>query len=311
MENILISFVLPAYKEMYLSKAIESILHQTYPYWELIIVDDASPEPISIMINQYKDKRIKYIRNKTNIGKTNLIRNWNNCITYAHGEYIILASDDDMYNQYFLEEVICLIQKYPEISIIRSGVKKIDGNDNIIDVDQYFKEFISGSEFTYSWSKGQISCIGNYVFKKNKLTEIGGFVSFPKGHYSDDATALTLSKQGIACTKDNTFYFRVSTNNLSNNNDKEIIKEQFIASQQFINWFYQHIYSLPDWKDFAQYKKSCFENYRRRYIVMLDKLSMRLPISNLGYIVKRIKKDRYLYNKEKLIFIIKYLIYKL
>ncbi len=67
MENKLISFVLPAYKEMYLSKAIESILHQTYPYWELIIVDDASPEPISIMINQYKDKRIKYIRNKTNM----------------------------------------------------------------------------------------------------------------------------------------------------------------------------------------------------------------------------------------------------
>ena len=67
MYNKLISFVLPAYKTMFLCKAIESIIKQTYKNWELIIVDDASPEAISEIVSRYSDIRIHYSRNKYNV----------------------------------------------------------------------------------------------------------------------------------------------------------------------------------------------------------------------------------------------------
>ena len=95
------SFVLPAYKSDYLQDAIESILQQTLNDFELIIVDDASPYNLESIVKQYNDQRIVFHRNEVNIGGKNLVMNWNKCIKYAKGEYVILASDDDIYSPFF------------------------------------------------------------------------------------------------------------------------------------------------------------------------------------------------------------------
>ena len=95
------SFVLPAFKNDYLTEAIDSILSQSYKDFELIIIDDASPYNLSSIINQYDDKRISFYKNETNIGGRNLVHNWNKCIQYAKGDYVILASDDDIYGPCF------------------------------------------------------------------------------------------------------------------------------------------------------------------------------------------------------------------
>ena len=58
------SFVLPAYKARFFREAIESILNQTYSEFELIIVNDASPEDLDSIVNSYSDERIRYYRNK-------------------------------------------------------------------------------------------------------------------------------------------------------------------------------------------------------------------------------------------------------
>ena len=58
--NILFSILLPTYKCQYLKECIDSILGQTYPNWELIIVNDASPEDIDSVVQSYADERIHY-----------------------------------------------------------------------------------------------------------------------------------------------------------------------------------------------------------------------------------------------------------
>ena len=62
------SFVLPAYKAHYLKEAIESILNQTYTDFELVVVDDASPQNLSAIVGQFNDPRLKFYTNKENIG---------------------------------------------------------------------------------------------------------------------------------------------------------------------------------------------------------------------------------------------------
>ena len=59
LETIKYSFVLPAYKAKYFREAIDSILNQTYADFELVIVNDASPEDLDSIVNSYDDKRIR------------------------------------------------------------------------------------------------------------------------------------------------------------------------------------------------------------------------------------------------------------
>ena len=71
MKNNLASIITPSFKsEKFISKTIESVLDQTYQNWEMIIVDDISPDKSNIIIEEYmiKDSRIKLIRLDKNSG---------------------------------------------------------------------------------------------------------------------------------------------------------------------------------------------------------------------------------------------------
>ena len=67
LEKVKYSFVLPAYKANYLRESIDSILGQTYTDFELIIVNDASPEDVDSIVNSYNDKRIQYYKNEDKV----------------------------------------------------------------------------------------------------------------------------------------------------------------------------------------------------------------------------------------------------
>lgn len=111
MNDISFSFVMPAYKKRFLYQAIDSILKQRYTNFELIIVNDASPENLNEVVSMFNDERIRYEVNEKNIGGQDLIANWNHCIDYAKNDYIILATDDDMFDSDFLSDAVHMIKK--------------------------------------------------------------------------------------------------------------------------------------------------------------------------------------------------------
>ena len=63
--DLLVSIITPSYKsERFISQSIESVISQTYQNWEMIVVDDASPDNSNKIIEEYikKDNRIKFIK---------------------------------------------------------------------------------------------------------------------------------------------------------------------------------------------------------------------------------------------------------
>ena len=68
-----ISFILPAWKARFLKEAVGSIVAQTSPDWELVVVDDCSPEPLGEIMAAFDDPRIRYFRNEINLGGQNLV----------------------------------------------------------------------------------------------------------------------------------------------------------------------------------------------------------------------------------------------
>ena len=305
------SFVLPAYKSEYLQVAIDSILQQTYIDFELIIVDDASPYHLESIVNQYNDNRIVFHRNENNIGGKNLVSNWNKCIKYAKGEYVILASDDDIYSPFFLQQVDERIKDYPDVDIIRSRVNRIDSDGIITDIEQIYKPFMPFSEFVFYWSKGIINCIANYAFKRTALLEAGGFVDMPCAWYSDDITIVNMSFNGIATTDDALFYFRTSDKSISWTFNKETIRKKWKANGMFYEWFNDTI--IPQMRTLPQndieilYQKNAIFNVRNRVKTMYSQLIARYPHSHFFEAIKMITSVTILYKKEKVHLFIDYL----
>ena len=90
-----ISIAIPAYKAKYLAQAIESVLNQTFNDFELIIVNDQSPEDITSIVKSFNDRRIRYYINDKNIGGNDPVANWNKCLSYAKGEFFAMICDED------------------------------------------------------------------------------------------------------------------------------------------------------------------------------------------------------------------------
>ena len=232
------SFVLPAYKATYLKQAIDSILSQTYKEYELIIVNDASPEDIDAIIDSYNDDRIRYYVNSENIGGKDLVAQWNHSISYASGEYLILASDDDIYSSTFLEDMDLLVEKYPNVGVFRPRVQEIDKDGKIISTEGDLQEYMSQILFTELWVQGLVKrYVPEYIFKRKNLEEIGGFIKFPLAWFSDDATVIELAKDGIVLCEKVLFSFRNSGLNISslNNNHRQLV-QKCTATVQFYEW---------------------------------------------------------------------------
>ncbi|MFA6832241.1 MAG: glycosyltransferase, partial [Bacteroidaceae bacterium] len=72
-DNIKFSITVPAYKAQFLKECIDSILAQTYQNFELIIVNDNSPQNLEHIVSKYHDERIHYYKNKIGFGAEHVV----------------------------------------------------------------------------------------------------------------------------------------------------------------------------------------------------------------------------------------------
>ena len=303
------SFVLPAYKAHFFKEAIDSILSQTYKDFELIIVNDASPEDLDSIVKQYDDSRIRYYVNKENLGGKDLVAQWNHCLEYAKGDYVILASDDDVYSSLYLEKMDELVCKYPDVNVFRPRVQIIDSNGVVTHTFSDAKELMNEVEYMYHWMMGAIgSGVPYFIFKKIVLLQYGGFKNFPSAWGSDDATVIDLAKNCIAFHSDVLFSFRMSGNNISSlKNNKQQLRLKLKAYIHFEKWLK---YKGMELNDIYNTDKS---NYIRKHHVefmrglvqnVLTMSSMSAIISNLRYIcrLESVSVVRILYHVSRLLF---------
>lgn len=229
------SFILPAYKAKYLREADDSILAQKYKDFELVIVNDASPENLNEILRDYEDPRIRYFTNDKNIGGLDLVAQWNKCLDYSKGDYVILATDDDVYHPEFLLKIDSLVCKYPEVYAFRPRVQYFGENVNSQDIEVYMPEKSSRNTFLYFFLRRLLHTgIGFWVYQREYLMTCGGYQSLPSAWFADDMTAMKLCVNGVCMTNDVLFKFRVHHQSISGSkNDVILLRNKILANLKF------------------------------------------------------------------------------
>lgn len=98
-----VSVIVPVYNtEKYLKNCIDSLLKQNFDDYEIIVINDLSPGNAEEIINSYNDKKIVYIKNKTNKG---IGYNRNLGIKKAKGEYVCFIDSDDYVREDFISKM--------------------------------------------------------------------------------------------------------------------------------------------------------------------------------------------------------------
>ena len=124
---VMVSIIVPVYNaEKYLREAIESVLKQTYPAFELLLINDASTDGSKEICVEYskQDERIRYFENDSDIHGPGPARNIG--LDHATGEYIYFMDADDWIDERLLE---CTVERMRETGadIVQVGVKYEQG----------------------------------------------------------------------------------------------------------------------------------------------------------------------------------------
>ncbi|MGF1589715.1 MAG: glycosyltransferase [Pleurocapsa sp.] len=201
----LISVIVPVYNpdEDFLRQAIESVLEQAYPNWELCLADDCSSQPhVKFVLEEYaqQDDRIKVVYRAEN---GHICRTSNSALELATGEYIALLDHDDLLPPHALAKVVELLNEHPEADFIYSDEDKIDEQN--IHKDPFFKPDWCPDSFLARMYTCHLG-----IYRRSLVTEVGNFrVGFEGSQDYDLVLRITEKTDKIFHIPDVLYHWRI------------------------------------------------------------------------------------------------------
>lgn len=231
----MISVIVPVYKvEKYLAICIESIMKQTYKDFELILVDDGSPDKCPQLCDKYAEKYSNImVLHKTNGGLSEA-RNYG--VAFAKGEYITFVDSDDYVSNDYLENLISLLDRYNAeiavtgISVCYEGKKKLK-------IEQTYHEYCFNG----------VHALENMLYQKYLDSSACAMLvpinvvrkfPFPKGKYHEDEYTtykyyLSVKKVAVS-TKSQYFYVQRKDSIMHSLGQSNL--DELDASDNYVNY---------------------------------------------------------------------------
>jgi glycosyltransferase involved in cell wall biosynthesis len=173
-----ISVCIPVYNcDEFIAQAVDSVLKQSMKDWELVVIDNCSTDRTLEIVQQYKDIRIRVLKNEENLG---FEYNWNRALDESKGEYIKILPADDMIEPNCLEMQYALLNSNPSLALVCCQRKIIDYRNKTIGTRGMVKKsFESDScimiKKIVRSGTNLIGEPGAVIFRNEVLKKIGGF----------------------------------------------------------------------------------------------------------------------------------------
>lgn len=146
----LVSIIMPSYNTAsFIAESIRSVLAQSYKDWELIIIDDCSPDNTDDVVRPYlSDERIRYLKNEKNSGAA---VSRNRALREAKGKWIAFLDSDDLWMPDKLEKQISFMEKhYYHFSYTNYAEIDVDGKRSGVSITGP-KKITKAGMFNYCW----------------------------------------------------------------------------------------------------------------------------------------------------------------
>jgi glycosyltransferase involved in cell wall biosynthesis len=223
----LVSIITPTYNhERFIAQCIESVLAQTYPHWEQIIIDDGSTDRTAEIVAGYDDERIAYIR-QDNRGIWRLGDIYNNALRRSNGEFIAVLEGDDYWPPYKLDRQIGAFEGSE--AVLSWGIGElVDRNGKLISYrPNNIGPFIGMSRYDMLrdllFNNPITAC--TVICKRNALISIGGFKQPEYVPYVDRPTWLELGLRGdILAIDDILGYYRIHEHQVTSTMKRAMFK---------------------------------------------------------------------------------------
>lgn len=162
--NLLVSIIIPCYNDAkYIEQSVQSALDQTYPYKEIIVVDDGSNAETKAVLKKIESK-ITLLITQDNQGQSTA-RNVG--INVAKGDFILVLDSDDYFEPSFCEEAVAILQSNLDTKIVTSHLRRFT-DDKTLDL------FVpSGGDISvFVLHNG---ATGSAMFRKSDALIVGGY----------------------------------------------------------------------------------------------------------------------------------------
>lgn len=237
-----ISVLMPAYNhDKYIDEAIQSVLDQTYPEFELIIADDQSTDNTWARIQSFHDERIKSYRHEENIGAHATI---NELLGKASGEIIAIINSDDIFHNERLEKTVSVLVS-KDHWLVGSQLVLIDSNSApILDKEHWWNQWYFGllndfemhADIKRTILTGNIFITtSNFVFKKEILQKVGAFENLRYTHdykFLLKILFITQTSEKIAFLQEKMMSYRLHDSNTIRENPLAANHETFKLLQE-------------------------------------------------------------------------------
>ena len=228
-----VSVVIPVYNgDRYIPQAVESVLNQTYPVNEIIIIDDGSTDQTRSVLQPYFD-RIHYVYQE-NQG-VSVARNHG--IKLSTGTFIAFLDADDVFLPQKLELQLQVFAENPQLGIVQSGWRRVNQQgEMIMDVEPWKQVPQLNLETWLRWKP--FGTMGTLLFRREALQQVGGFEP-GLTHAEDVDLILRLSLAGYtsAWLHQPTVCYR--------QHDQNTMRDG-ISQAKSINWVLDRFFRLPN-----------------------------------------------------------------
>lgn len=174
----------------YVKECIKSILKQSYPYFELNVLDNDSTDGTVSWVTNIDDQRIHLYKSQQALS---IEQSWARIKGISKQKYMTTIGHDDIFDPHFLEEAKILIEKYPEASLYQTAARYINADGKKIRSCMPVASHETAAEYLTARFNYKKDVYGTgYVMLSEDYDRAGGIPPFEKLLFADDALWLTL-----------------------------------------------------------------------------------------------------------------------
>lgn len=280
-----ISIIVPVYKvEKYLSKCIDSILNQTFQEFELILVDDGSPDNCGRICDEYasRDSRIRVIHQENK----GISAARNAGLDIAKGEYIAFVDSDDWLEIDTYEFLINNIVK-SNADIASCGLRNCYENDSSI--ENYdaglVKNIVLSKDQCFEMIFSKNDMITVYAWNKLYKAEVFSDLRYPEGKVYEDAFVILdilLRCNSMFITTKKLYNYRRHENSITGRRYCDEKKDRIVSTEKNYNIFKKY---YPQYLEYAE------ANLCKNYYLLLGEMIMasdKVEPEDMKYIIRKL-----------------------